>query len=260
MIHVEFLGIPGSGKTTLQNRSVPALNRAAYRAWDEEEAMYEGLRRQYGGYSAAILGVLPYYPFRKTLLRMLDQASGTRSRIFREFLVAHPDLASNILQSLDMEPTTARRNQLQTWFYRLITRFELASRALPADELVLFDEGFCSRAFSLYGVSDDETERERLHQYLEQMPKQDHIIVVETDPERCLSRLTAREQVPYWFQGQDQAESLRTLKEISEQIERICDTVAKRDISLHRISGAGGVASSVDAIVETLTSPMDHES
>lgn len=259
MIHIEFLGVPGSGKTTLQDRSVPALNRAGYRAWDEEVAMYEGVRRQYGGYSAAILGVLPYYPFRKTLLRMLDQASGTRSRSFREFLVAHPDLASNIHQSLDMEPTAARRSQLQTWFYRLITRFEIANRALPADELVLFDEGFCSRALSLYGVTDDEAELKRLHQYLEQMPKQDHIIVVDTDPERCLTRLTARDEIPYWFKGQDKSERLGTLTEMDEQIERICDTVANRDISLHRISGLGDVASSVDAIVEKLTATEEHK-
>lgn len=253
MIHVEFLGVPGSGKTTLQRHSIAALNREGHRAWDEEVAMYEGMRHHFGGRAGTLLGYMPYYPVKKTLLRILCQTSGIKQQSFREFLVDYPVFAANILQTINEQESASRRAQLLGWISDLITKFEIARQELSVDEMVLFDEGFCNRAMSLHGITNDESELQMLNQYLKHMPKQDHVILVETDLEMCLTRLKEREEVPYWFRGQDHGVRLRTIKKLDEQIEIICNAVVNRGVPVHQVSGTCEISFSVDTILESLT-------
>ena len=75
---------------------------------------------------------------------------------------------------------------------RLFSNYQLIRENLKKDEVLIIDEGFCSRALSIFGYDYDGINPADIQTYVEQVPAPDIVICVSASLETRERRLAAR--------------------------------------------------------------------
>jgi len=184
---VEFLGPPGSGKTSLARE----LTRSLPGAIDLEEAVRaavkargeDGMARTAAGLSRSSSSRL----WRAVYARSTDRFSG-----LARFLEANPRALETVLAS---QRTRAERDRGQDlvlgWMLNLMARYQLAVEWGQRDWLVL-DEGFCQRGVALFAHGFAPEDLPLLTAYLTSIPQPDLVVTVNAPFEICEDRLNQR--------------------------------------------------------------------
>ncbi len=188
MKHVEFLGVPGSGTTTLAaelarvSASTTTLENAvlaSIRVGGDDQLTRVAARLSRSGTSAV---------WRKAFARSTDRFSA-----LNRFLTVSPETLEAVLGA---QRARISRDQGQGrslgWILNLMAGFQLAGEHLGEDEVLMIDEGFAQRSIALCGFGFTEDDRPLLDRYLRSMPQPDAVIIVDTPLEVCESRLDSR--------------------------------------------------------------------
>ncbi len=187
MRHVEFLGLPGSGKTTLVTKVVAALDGAI----ELEDAVRSAVAA--GGIDATSRTAARVSRSSSSRLWKSAYARSTdRFDALKRFLSAHPQLMETVLAAQRERRDRDRGQDLVLgWVMNLFARYQLATEA-EASEFLLIDEGFCQRALALFGYGFAPEDQPRLNDYLTEMPRPEVVVLVETPLARCVERLDKR--------------------------------------------------------------------
>ncbi|MGA8039609.1 MAG: hypothetical protein WCA93_05815 [Acidimicrobiia bacterium] len=187
MKHVEFLGVPGSGTTTLaaevarvsSSTTLEDAVLASIRAGGDDQLTRIAARLSRSGTSVI---------WRKALARSTDRFSA-----LNRFLTASPETLEAVLGA-QRARTSRDRGQGRSlgWILNLMAAFQLAGEHLGEDEVLMIDEGFAQRSIALCGFGFTDDDRPLLERYLRSMPQPDAVILVDTPLEVCESRLNAR--------------------------------------------------------------------
>jgi len=185
---VEFIGLPGSGKSTVSGKCQALLRRSGV----SMQPLGKIARNQ-----AAKMG---------DKNRFLRRYSG-RNWLFGSLAFAqeHPEIYDLIFQS------TRHDFHANLWAMDFLSQLYFAGQIDTRDMLVMVDEGFFHRGVA---ANFHENTPEKLEAYLKITPPCDVLVMFETPVETALERCRKRGRVPEIFHGETDVETLENFCKI----------------------------------------------
>lgn len=192
MKHIEFMGLPGSGKTTLCEETLSILKSMDRKAMSLEEAfvhcLIESLRYK-------PFRFIKYFPYiiRKNVIRHYSRTTEREAKSYNQFLLGNPELTQIILTALhDRQTTSTEREKIGDWIFRSFSRYNIVNQNLKQKEIVVLDEGFCNRSISLFVNQETQPNDELVYQYADAIPAPDIVFMIVSKPDICISRMSDR--------------------------------------------------------------------
>jgi thymidylate kinase len=227
---IEFVGIPGSGKSTLYGQLNRLLGeRLGYRPGPRDlwMRMADEIRFQAvqgGAYQSLVRFILENKTFTNAVLQ--DQTN---------FL----EETSSILSD---------KNSLLPYFLSLCAFYQ-STKEDHTKNWCLFDEGFFYYLFQHFTQNGS-----KLSQTInETMPKIDVLIHLNTDVELCITRMKSRKQgipIPYRRLSEDDLQ--RTLTQLNDNIKMGLEVIKDHPTKIIYIDGAASVNDALSLITSTL--------
>ena len=186
---VEFIGAPGSGKTTVLPMVIEALQERGIRARSVVEAARPYAQRTpLGQFVCRLAPPSLHGP-------LLWQVFYHQSSLFMlKFAVKHPRLIWQVLVSQKRRPIAAKTRQRRVlfWFFRLVGYYEFLTTHTRPNEALLFDEGFIHRVVQLNASHVEAPDSGQVFAYVDLLPRPDLVIHTQARSEVCEQRIYCR--------------------------------------------------------------------
>jgi thymidylate kinase len=190
--HIEFLGLPGSGKTTLAFELRGYLNSHGHKALSAEQALYAALRRRSHYYELRYpIKYCSYERGKRWLYEVYRKPRFSYDPLNR-FLGGHEKMAETLCAIQQYPQSMYNSAVLIRWLVRLYCGYQLAKENLKRNELLVLDEGFCNRAISIFGYCSGTVNCPKLQDYIKNVPAPDAVLRVEASLETREKRLSGR--------------------------------------------------------------------
>ncbi len=244
-MRVEFCGVPAAGKSTLCGVVVKALRARGIEAANREDVVERGLRARDFGVIGNLCGrLIPAW--RRHFLGLPHGLND-----WHRFAVEHADFVALLHEWLAVSGTDS------SWrdpvFRAVLTsgfEFQLAKQL---DGIVVLDEGFAHRFFSLRGYRGlgKPADAER---YAALLPAPDVLICVDTPADVCVERVQGRGQPPVLF-GSEPVDKMKTrFQEGATLLNALADALEGRGVPVLRASGISNLDAEAQRIAEFIVS------
>ena len=198
---IELLGLPGSGKTFLRNNIVSQLaEQDKNQAITKYEAVKICLQRKKDGALTALFKKLPYAVWNRIIHKHYCLPE------LLEFSSCHIQLTA--FYHNELKRSRASRQAIRTVlgaFADTCVERQLFDSYGHSEELILMDEGFCHRFFTLYGNLSLPCTQEDISRYVKMLPPVQGAIFVATPESLCLERLKKRSCLPVLLDSDEKA-------------------------------------------------------
>lgn len=194
MLRVEFIGLPGVGKTTIRKELLKNLQRVdSDKYLTMEEAFFHVSRSEIDKFYRLILKGLPAFFAKKISLKMMNR-SLMQYQAQNEFLAKWGRAFDIFLRSREfyfMAPSD--REILISGFLQTGSCFTCINRNLFEKKVIFFEEGFVQKSFMFvpHGPGYDQG-TSPLNGYLSNIPLPHMIIFIKADMNVCLDRMINR--------------------------------------------------------------------
>lgn len=196
MFRIEFLGLPGVGKTTVRRKLVHRLQCTdKQRYLTIEEAVLFVSKLRIDNLYRLILKGLPHSIalkfFHKLINRSLMQFDA-QNRFLAEWGKSFQTFLSSIeFSNLSIED----RRIVISGFLQNGALFECINGELPEGTVVFFEEGFVQKSFMfITWLTKQGIDRSNLFIYLDHIPLPDLVIYIKSDLHTCYERMISRPQ------------------------------------------------------------------
>ncbi len=185
---IEFVGTPGSGKTTLANALVELLREDGRDATTIVEAArpHAAITR-----TGRVVSTLAPGRVRRQLLWRVFYGASTldAARFARE----HRDLTRMVAAGERTRPVprTLRRHTLW-WFFQLGGRTRFLSRTSHEGEVLVVDDGFLHRVVALHAGPGETPDEVLVRALVDLLPRPDLVVHVVADAGTCAQRVSDR--------------------------------------------------------------------
>ena len=253
---VEFIGIPGSGKTTLVASAHTALGDSGVKTVTLAEAVSIGMKRGVG--DRLIDVVMTRLP--KRMLTRYSESGFIRSNALLvsliDFMAAHPRSASAFLDGQARRADFELGTELVIrWYLQLVARYQLASTSLDEDHVLLLDEGFAQRAITGFAHRFSEADHEDLSAYLAASPRPDLLVHLAVGTDLAAERLDERGEPEatkrLWDTGTDPA---RFLADTRRCVEYVVGVARESGWEVLELDGSGDLATVTGSVVARIGS------
>ena len=248
--HVEFIGLPGSGKTMLANRLVHMLRSETLGAMNFDQALNRVLIRavrQNKGWKAACKAVL----FHTTIQRFWRGVFWPHDQIMAGciFGTDHPDLLASLARVLAASGQhLEERDRIFRYLFREYSGFQLFSTHRQEREMLVWDEGFCHRALSLWGRWPGKDLADEIQFYVAAIPPPSYVFHVTTDPLLSIERMQHRGFAPF-VNHFDHNEIIRKMERLQTIADLICAALSRLGVPVIQTANSG-VPAEADAVLK----------
>lgn len=193
MKHLEFIGLPGSGKTTLHTLLCNRLEVLLPGCLRAESALSKYMRPHLQWHMRWLSQLLPGSKAEPVFRR-----SELPKRYLKNFLTAH----GMTLEMIEDSPVFKRMTETQQTdgkdrFLEMAAVYQCIAETVPEGITIFFDESLAQRTLPLFLCPDQEQDRLGsvfLHQYMARAPRPAALIYAQAGPEVCLQRMRERER------------------------------------------------------------------
>lgn len=205
IVIVEFIGAPGSGKTTLIPAVVESFQEQGLEAYTTVEAARPFAARTLPGVA---LSRLTPERWHKPLFWQLFY----RTSFFHQFnfFAKNSRLLGIVLGSQWRRPAAAdsRDRRVLYWYFQQAGYYDYLKARGRENEVLIFDEGFVHRVVQLFASSVEVPTKEMIQSYIDLLPIPNLVIGVQAPAEVCQKRIYSR---GLWqrFSGKEQEEVSR---------------------------------------------------
>ncbi len=196
MFHIEFMGLPGAGKSIIKNRLLYGVKKKGIRCFSMEEGLLYSYRRMdCNELYQNILKILPS-AFSKRFIMPIFRRSKCRLSAQDRFLTGQDRINEFLIKFEALKDKLKSEKELVIpWFLEIASLYQMIKEQIEADVPVFFDEGFIQISMSLLLSPTNITKNysnENLLKYLNLVPIPDLLIFIETDISRCIERMESR--------------------------------------------------------------------
>jgi thymidylate kinase len=249
---VEFIGTPGSGKTTMVPVVQEYLSRKGFRAYSILEAARPFAQRTMLGkvVGKVFPGKLRSLALWKTFYIASHLNRAQFSRKNNEFI-------RDVRQHQEARPISkADRRHVLRWFIHLTGYYEFFNKKIKPDEVLIYDEGFVHRVVQMFASEFEEPDYPKVSKYLDSIPKPDLVVFTETPVETCIERVFSR---GVWerFEKRDLEDTRRFIRNASEIVGfsvRYIRELGWKVVEIH--NGAEDVTASKKKLQQLLSEQM----
>jgi len=230
MKHIELLGIPGSGKTTVASYLQSTYSQVYSLSDSFKQALFDLLLN---GRLGSIHSKIPI-----KFLEFTSRMTGVTDWCFNDFLIKNP----NVFYSIDMKRFTDdidRINSVANGLNSLIEKYNVTSQFWKKDQPVLIEEGFAHRAGSVF-VHPRQKSRasmEHIKEYSKAVPMPDEILYLQIDPVTAEERMKSRKTAyPESYSSFSKDEMIHKLKQIDICLSTIVKVLTEEDTNVVRVN------------------------
>jgi thymidylate kinase len=190
---VEFVGTPGSGKTTLSMELVGLLQENGIEAATLLQAARRHAARTLAG--RAVVRLAPNSLRPPLLWQAFYLLSVLHILGFRR---DHPSLARQAWRTQLGRPLpTATKRHILFWFFQLAGRLRFLTETSHAREVLVLDDGFLHRSVHLNASHVEDPNADQVTTYVDLLPEPDLVVFTEASKEVCERRILARGVWPH---------------------------------------------------------------
>lgn len=242
---IEFCGIPGSGKSTLSEKSISLLTKRGFTLLSRAEMREQVIARRDYGFLANTLGCVSH-AWRRSFLALphgLDD--------WHRFVVKFPAFSAYLHEIL------AREKEDDNWrsivFYALLYSTYDHQLFEESNNPVLFDESFGQRCFSLFGYRSVGYPGDTV-KFGEFMPQPNAVVLVTTEPEVCRKRIKQRDHIPVLFSHDDDAFIDTTLRKGNALFWELIMTLRSRGVKVFEANGNSDLQRESEMVADFMAS------
>lgn len=244
MKYIEFLGLPGAGKTTCTLELCSLFRSRRQQVLMKSEivtaAMYHLFRQKSGPAWNLIRGLASFHEYR--VAKLLWQK--THSTYVFRFMAQHPELSRLVIDcaqhasppSWILKDVICAENLID-WLFSNAAYYQAACELAQADDNLIMEEGFCQQSYYLLAFYQGRFDEGRLYDYLNVAPKPDIFVALLPTAEECEKRLHQRAKgvasdilTPLTVQ-----QRLEVLKHRAQVYQTIADYWEERSVNVVRI-------------------------
>lgn len=246
--HIEFIGLPGSGKSQLSRQLIQSLRRESIPALAFHDALRSALarsaRQDRGGWRAQFKRILFSRPVQDcwpSFLYFREQVQA-----FGEFWLERPELFEQLGRLLHTSLSHPEdRERLLRFFFDEFSGFYLLQKFLQDAETIVWHEGFCQRAMSIWGRLPCADLPRQIQAYIAAIPRPQHVFHLATSPRICIERMKIRGFAPF-VGHQDPRRVEEKMEWLGEVVQCMCDALVQQGVAVHVLRNEGDLADSAD--------------
>jgi thymidylate kinase len=220
---IEFIGLPGSGKTTLHRMTREYLEKVGYKVWTPDDFWKEtkaslDLSRQ----GPLILRVKNRAIFLGSLILMMPS-------VFK-YCLGRIRFISTLAVMLFRYPDGMLNRLILAKFF-LIDLFQyshILDQISKGEKIVLLDEGLFQRAYSIFACSPHPIDRHSLIRYTTDIDLQGLLVFVSADLETCFERIEDRGR-PFRLRNESPQRVFETLEKGRRIFSALCEMIESRE-------------------------------
>ena len=239
MKYLEFLGIPGSGKTTAAKTATTILEqqgKTVLHRWNAKQRLIKiWLRQQSGVFCHLIAWLSGFTTYPGALLW-----SKERYWLLMHFLQQQPDLLQQVIVSAETTETLPSQyrdmlsaEKLIRWFCDVACIYQAGQEWLQPADVLMLEEGWCQQAYYLIvAFREQNIDASNIERYVELLPKPDGVVFLLADPEECERRLNTRATgIPSSIlSSMTASERIALLEERLKTYRVVVDTLKKKNV------------------------------
>jgi thymidylate kinase len=255
MISVEFIGVPGSGKSTVMRALVKALQESDSGVYlTTEDALFIAAKERIDRSFRMLLNFLPgsiaRVFFDRLSHRSFWQNEGQGVFLAKNYQALQCVLASNEFNVL---PTKDKATVLSS-FLKSGGAYECISQVLTSNETVFFDEGLLQKSVMFVSPYIKSKSYEYVHEYITNIPLPDIVVHFDLDNTVCYERMLRRDKgLTDRLKENTSVDYLRFMDNAKKHLETLALMLrAENKIKLINIS----TISSLDETVTSLTNKI----
>jgi len=212
---VEFVGLPGSGKSTLRNRTADILESMGI------PFRLPGAFIESHGHMRDVTS----NPFGAAVFRACKNLR--KAGILIEVGITSPRLVSFTLRLLISDRRALYDSLLRLrLFLTSLTNRRFAQKGVFAQQLILFDEGVVQRAFTIFADGNRETDPKQVRYYARKIPLPDLLVYLKVDPTVMVDRIRLRPRgLSRRFRRMDEDRIASTMNEAQHMLDNLVEEI-----------------------------------